>query len=229
MSQKNSITIHSSDSTVSRFETLIPQFQGYHDISDSKLLSKYIKKVERIVRTSFEYRKYINFLKNELDMSRCTFFNEIDIKKVKKVQIEFHHHPFTLYDIVYILINKALRTMDIAEDTFINPLIIADEVCELHFRNEVGLIPLSTTVHELAHNGDIFIPVNLVFGNLKTFVKKYKEFIPEELELKLEIYKDISKANQNIPVLEKNIRYIQIEDRKKLNKILKMEKLKNAA
>ena len=50
----------------------------------------------------------------------------------------------------------------------------------LHYNNMVGLIPLSETIHELVHNGVIFIPTTHVFGNYKLFVEAYKPFFTIE-------------------------------------------------
>jgi hypothetical protein len=46
----------------------------------------------------------------------------------------------------------------------------------------VGLIPLSTTVHELVGNNYVFVPTTHVFGKYKEFVERYDEFIDPELK-----------------------------------------------
>ena len=58
-----------------------------------------IKAVERIVRSSIEYKQYIQFLKTEIDMTECSYFKNISNKNNPKVSIEIHHEPFTLFDI----------------------------------------------------------------------------------------------------------------------------------
>jgi len=216
MENINTITLNTERSTTIKFQQLIPQSLPTYDISEDKELEKYIKNVERILRSSFEYRKYIYFLRNELDLNKCVFFKGIDLSTVKKVSLEFHHHPFTLYDIVEIVIRKKLSEGNVYEDMFTSPIEIADEVCEMHFKNEIGLIPLTTTIHQLAHDGEVFIPVNLVFGNVKKFVNNYKEFMTDIMLEKLKIYKDVSRCHRNLTVLEKNFKYIDINDRKKL-------------
>ena len=41
----------------------------------------------------------------------------------------------------------------------------------------VGLIPLSETVHELVHNGYLFIPTDAVYGKYKEFVQQYQDYL----------------------------------------------------
>ena len=129
---------------------------------------KFIKMVETICRSSIEYKQYIQYLKDEVDMTQCSFFQNINKKNGAKVSIEIHHEPFTLFDIVQIVTEKHIK-----EDIQINPLNVAEEVMKLHYRNLVGLIPLSVTVHELVHDGKIFIPLQYLYGDYTKFIHEY--------------------------------------------------------
>ena len=51
-----------------------------------------------------------------------------------------------------------------------------------HYRMVVGLIPLSETVHELVHNGFLFIPTYAPFGYYKKFYQDYEPYIDPELK-----------------------------------------------
>lgn len=143
---------------------------------------KFIKRVETLVRTSMEYRDYINFLKDYVNMKHCAFFNNIENSQGSKVRIEIHHEPLTLFDIVQTVLNKHLD-----EGIPINDLFIADEVMELHYKNQVGLIPLSKSVHQIVHNGtDIIIPLNMVYGEYAKFIEEYNDYLDESVVSKLE-------------------------------------------
>lgn len=144
--------------------------------------AKFIKRVETLVRTSMEYRDYINFLKDYVNMKHCAFFNNIENSQGSKVRIEIHHEPLTLFDIVQTVLNKHLD-----EGIPINDLFIADEVMELHYKNQVGLIPLSKSVHQIVHNGtDIIIPLNMVYGEYAKFIEEYNDYLDESVVSKLE-------------------------------------------
>ena len=72
---------------------------------------RFIKNVELIARGSNLYKDYIQYLKEYRDMSKCAFFNNICIGKNKraKIRIEIHHEPFTLYDLVNIVLCKPIQ------------------------------------------------------------------------------------------------------------------------
>ena len=107
-------------------------------------------------------------------MTYDMFFNNISKDKGKRIKIEIHHIPFTLYDIASIVLKKYE-----AENLPIDPLMIAQEIMMLHYQGFVGLVPLSTTVHQLYHRGDIFIPLQYVDKGFVLFYQAYKPYMSE--------------------------------------------------
>lgn len=186
----------------------VPPVQRHISIMSDKDKIKFIKTVERVVRSSQEYKFYIAFLKKEIDMTSCSFFTGIDSKEAKKVSIEIHHEPFTLFDITQVVLEKWM-----AEGKTPNPIQIAEEVMKLHYQGKVGLIPLSVTVHKLLHNGKVFIPLQNVYGNYIAFLEEYSEYMPQDLqeilELKLTMSKDA--MNQDMSILEKKYVYLEVD------------------
>ncbi|MBR1988596.1 MAG: hypothetical protein IKA36_06150, partial [Clostridia bacterium] len=59
--------------------------------------------------------------------------------------------------------------------------MVGKEVMELHYKQLVGLYPLTQTEHELVHNQYLFIPTDKVFGRYDLFVSLYQPFIDPEL------------------------------------------------
>lgn len=168
-----------------------------------------IKDVERIVRRSIEYKQYIKFLKDEIDMSECAFFQNINNKTPNSgVSIEIHHEPMTLFDIVNIVVDKWIDL-----DMDINPLLISEEVMSLHYKNQVGLVPLSATVHQLVHDGKIFIPLQNVYGDYLSFIEEYGAYINDNtmnlLQTKLSMSKEIEDPDTSI--LEKKYVYLDVD------------------
>lgn len=142
---------------------------------------KYIKRIEQIVRSSMEYRDYIVYLKNNVDMNRCAFFNNVEATSGARIRIEIHHEPLTLFDIVKTVVYKFMD-----EGMPLNDLYIADEVMNLHYTNKVGLIPLSKSVHQIIHNSNqIIIPLDLIYGDYKAFLEEYNDYLDEELVNKI--------------------------------------------
>lgn len=156
----------------------IPNFEIQDwDLSEIKQLHKFFYTVERIVRQSHSYKKLINFLREHVSMNSCAFFKNINNIDTTSIHIEIHHEPFTLFDIVNIIYMKRLNLHEpITENQ------IAKEVLWNHYRMTVGLIPLSETVHELVHNGFLFIPTTSVYGYYKQFYNEYENFIDPSLK-----------------------------------------------
>ena len=65
---------------------------------------------------------------------------------------------------------------------------------------------VSCTVHEEIHNGDIFINIHQAYGDLKGFIKKYKDAISDEYREQLNKYIDRSLLydSQDFSILELN-------------------------
>lgn len=162
----------------------------FKDIYDDKKMKKFIVNCEKLIRTSVEYTKYIGFLKEDIGMTNCAILGNINDGLAS---IEFHHYPFTLYDIVNLCISKYIM-----EDKNFNTFIIARDVLEEHYTNNIGLVPLSETVHKLVHSGKIFVNLNQVYGNLNGFVEKYYSVMSDEL---------IENYNKLIDFSSKNINY----------------------
>ena len=129
---------------------------------------KFIKQVEATCRKSMEYKEYMRFLKRNTDLRRCTILKGLNTEGGKKYTIEIHHEPFTLFDIVETVLNK--REM---EGMKVDPLDIADEVMGLHYDGKVGLIHLSTTMHQLVHDDKIFIPLQYIYQSFNQFYSEY--------------------------------------------------------
>lgn len=156
---------------------------------DEKSYNRFVKNIETIIRSSEEYSKYLGYLKNEVGLDHCMILSNI---KEDYATIEFHHHPFTLYDIVSIVINKfSILNLNISS------FAIAKEVLDLHFKNKVGLIPLSKTVHQLYHADKIELNLNFVFGYFNKFVDEYFDYIPDELKEKYNKLIEFSKNNSS--------------------------------
>lgn len=167
---------------------------------------KLIKKVEQIVRSSTEYKAYIKFLKDEIDMTCCAFFNNINRDETTKVKFEIHHEPFTLFDIT-----DAVVSSHINNDKPLNPLLIAEEVMKLHYSNMVGLIPLSNTCHGLVHDGRLFIPLQCVYGDYLEFIDQYYDSISDDVKDMLQQKISMSKEIQNVDMSILNKKYVYLE------------------
>lgn len=198
-----------SKSNIKKAEFVRPEDMEYSVyLNSDRDKEKFIKRIEQIVRSTMEYRDYIAFLKDYVNMNRCAFFNNVENAQGSKVRIEIHHEPFTLFDIVKVVVNKYIE-----EGIPLNDLYIADEVLDIHYRNMVGLVPLSKSIHQIVHNSnEIIIPLTIVYGDYKKFLEEYSEFIDDELLDKLERKINETKS-MNTEKLEKKLTptYVYVE------------------
>ena len=189
-----------------------------HLDSAEDLDAKTVGAIEKQVRGSYEYRAYINYLKNELDLNKCALMPGMDTKVVP-VSLEFHHFPFTLYDVTEIVGRSMLSDQDSGRT--VSTLEVAEKVMEEHFRNNIGLVPLTLTLHEMAHNGAIAIPFSAINGNYKAFMERYSAYLTKEQVDRITILQQYNASPEAIEAnkrkLEKrianyNIDYVKPED-----------------
>lgn len=170
---------------------------------------KFITKVEHMVRTSKEYKDYIKYLKVHFDMSHCEVLPNIVSGNGKKYSIDLHHEPFQLSWITDTVLTKH---EDMGET--LNPFYLADEITELHYREVVGLIPLSKTQHELVHSDRIMIPLNYVYQRYDVFADEYDLWIPDYVKdlIKLKVLRTMqSNQIQSDVLLNPTVTYIEVD------------------
>lgn len=186
--------------------TNIPQFDiADYNLTDDKEIFKYLTTVERVCRNSRCYKKLIDFLRNYVDMNKCSFYKNINNIDTSSIKIHIHHSPFTLFDISNIIYMKRM-----AMGESLSVPMVAKEVMYCHYNMWVGLIPLSETVHEMVHNGYLFIPTDAVYGKYKEFVEQYKDYLGP-IENTLERLEEATKAydyNKETKILTMNAIYI---------------------
>ena len=172
-----------------------------------------VKQAEALCRASMEYSDYIAYLRSNVGMDACAFFNNISKTNSKKIRIEVHHAPLTLFDIIKLVLDRAIRTGD-----EINPMLLAEEATRIHYMNQVGLIPLSKTLHEVVHNSDkLVIPMYMVYGDFRAFLENFSEELEmkENSHIKAKIQKMIDQTRElndkSFDVLKEKFTYITVD------------------
>ncbi|WP_368880344.1 hypothetical protein [Proteus mirabilis] len=162
-------------------DEIVWDFENYHTLSfyeelnlleNDKNKEKFIKIIEKYIRTSMEYRNYIKYLRTEANLNYCDLYDRLPEDVIKSLSIEMHHFPFTLYDLVEVVLQKYLKSNEV-----FTRLTIANEVMDLHYSNKVGLVPLTVTAHQLMHTTGYFVHKDDVFGNFKAFYDQYIDFM----------------------------------------------------
>ena len=141
------------------------------DFPDNKSLFRFVKNCERLIRNCPEYKDWRNYIFDVLGINSCS----ISLEEKNEVSIEIHHHIPSLFMIVKTLVNKK-----ISNNEEFSSFDICLETIILHFQNKIGYIPIITSLHEKLHNGFLNIPIELVKGNYKMFIKELWEFIDDD-------------------------------------------------
>lgn len=156
---------------------------------DDASYSKFIKEVERAVRTSPDYTHFVGYIKNKVGLNFCQVLS--NVKESKNVTIEMHHGPiFTLYDICEVILNWFIKS-----GQRITTFRVANKVIEEHYALRVQVVMLSATMHEGVHNKDIFIHHSQAFGDINAFLKLYTPYLEDEQKYKIFQYAELCKKN----------------------------------
>ena len=187
----------------------IPDYNLYDfDLNDEKSFKKYMQTIERVVRSSFEYKQMVSYLRSYMDMNQCAFYSNVNNTDNTKVRIEIHHEPLSLYDICIIVYNKRIAFNEPLDEEY-----IAKEVMYLHYNLMVGLIPLAETVHELVHAQYLFVPTTAVLGKYKEFVNRYQPYmLPEQLDIleNIEAATNAYRSDEAKTILSTNYIYVDM-------------------
>jgi len=161
------------------------------DYYDDKAIKSFIKNVERLIRTSHEYSTYIEAVRTNVGvLNTDTILHNISNLDAS---LEFHHYPFTLYEIIEIIM-----THDLIQNRQFNSFTIAEEVMNCHYANQIGLVSLTKTTHELAHLNSIFLTKDQIFGNYQEFIDKYSDGISAEEMMSVTEMERKSAAGENV-------------------------------
>lgn len=223
ISEDSMMTIQPNDVDIVKIPKDIPimDIEDY-DLFDDKEREKYINDLERYVRSSYEYRNMVQYLREYMNMNSCAFIPNITNEVNRKIKIELHHSPFTLRDICVTILNKRMKNNEM-----LTIESVAYEVMFVHYSLMVGLIPLSETVHQLVHSQYIFIPTDKVYGYYKNFVKTYNDYIDPELLDKLDELERLTIAgtynDSYKEVLEKKYITIDMEGNNQFDKLHELQ------
>ena len=153
-----------SDNYPFRLSLKIRNFQAESDYK------KFIKCCEALVRRSVEYKFWVSYIKDVLQIDRCMITHE----KNSEVSVDVHHHIPSLFVLITSIVNKCIE-----EDREFCTFDICQEAIELHYLNRIGYVTLLGSIHEKFHNGFLDIPIEFVRGDYKTYMDNYGRYIDE--------------------------------------------------
>lgn len=176
-SKKNSIvniesSLKSNENTIVNTESYDQVSMYFEDFYEPAKVKSFIKSCEKKIRNSDAYSNYIGNLRNEKGLHFCAIKGNITDEDAS---IEFHHYPFSLYDICYL---ELMRMGEQGEK--ITTFKLASNVIDLHANNLISLVPLCITEHQLVHDGVKFVPLTSCIGKINEFIDKYYDYLLDD-------------------------------------------------
>lgn len=165
-------------SIASPFSPFIIQFyqtsDSLNNIEDYRI---FLKNVESAFRVSREY-KAIKSRLIESGMTNCQIHGNLNSEMVT---IEMHHNMLTLFDLAMIITEHMVRTTGRISSFDVERLLV-----DAHVNNEVLLVMLSKTPHQVYHNNsEFFLPFEMCIGEPWKFLEKYKYGITQDIAYKI--------------------------------------------
>lgn len=161
--------------------------QTKDSLLDIEEYRKFIKNVIRRFRKSRDYKGYKSYLMC-IGMNRCQILGNITDEMA---EVEMHHNFLTIFDIAVLISQHILNT--------IGKITSFDLICLLsqeHRNNNIPIVMLSKTVHEMYHDDpNFYIPISMTFGKWWDLLIKYRYGITLDIADKVINY--ISKCQLN--------------------------------
>lgn len=162
----------------SPFSPFIIQFYQTPDsLNNIEDYRNFLKNIESSFRTSREY-KAIKARLIESGMTNCQIHGNLNSEMVT---IEMHHNMLTLFDLAMIITEHMVRTTGRVSSFDVERLLV-----DAHVNNEVLLVMLSKTPHQMYHNNsEFFLPFEMCIGEPWKFLEKYKYGITQDIAYKI--------------------------------------------
>lgn len=171
----NNPGIYSPDSTYAIFF-----YETRESLMDPDNYRSLLKDIERRVRTSVAYSNYKGFLMG-LGLDHCQALGYINSEMAT---LEMHHTIMTLYDIALMITEWYVNTYG-----YVSSFDVVQTIKQEHKDNNVALVMLTKTAHQLYHNDPgFFLHPDMCIGNWPLLIEKYKNGLTQDLAFKLLYY-----------------------------------------
>ncbi len=171
------------DSDNATFYLEYDKTEDYFSFFDNEVA--FYKGCEDLVRAhEFIRVTYPRYLKEVVGLDTCQIFPNIKDDDRKRVSIEMHHFPLTLFDICEI-VTKDLRAK---HDKNITTPKVANIVVEEHRQNHCRIIKVNKSAHQKIHDDEIYINYAQGFGDTIAFLEKYHLGVDKAMRQKINDY-----------------------------------------
>ena len=158
-------------------------------------------------RHSKTYTHYKHYL-YEIGLDRCQLLGQID---KSMATIEMHHNFLNIFDIALLITEDYLNTIG-----YVSTFDVVQTLKDEHKNNNIPIVMLSKTAHQLFHNsdGNIVIPARMCFGYWLNLLNRHKYGITIDIANKvIRFLKESAEFEQHyIPEDNKSSQLLALRD-----------------
>ena len=177
-----------------RCEYPLTFYQTRDTLADMDRYKAFIDNCTHRFRKSRTYKSYKSYLMS-MGLDRCQVIGNI---QDGMANIEMHHNFLTIYDITILISQHILNTVGRCTTFDIVALLMQD-----HRNNNIPIVMLSETVHQLYHdNPDFYIPISMTFGKWWDLLIKYRYGITLDIAYKVVKYIQNCQRNNELNSVE---------------------------
>lgn len=162
-----------------------PFYQTKDTLSDIDFYKRFIENCIARFRHSRTYKNYKYYLYS-IGLDHCQLLGNIDAgEKGDKRSIEMHHNFLNIFDITLLITEHLLNTKGM-----VSSFDVVQLLKEEHKANNIPIVMLSKTVHQLYHNSSegVVIPARMCFGYWYELLKKYSKGLTVEIMGKVVLF-----------------------------------------
>ena len=169
-------------------------YQTRDTLADMDRYKAFIDNCTHRFRKSRTYKSYKSYLMS-MGLDRCQVIGNI---QDGMANIEMHHNFLTIYDITILISQHILNTVGRCTTFDIVALLMQE-----HRNNNIPIVMLSETVHQLYHdNPDFYIPISMTFGKWWDLLIKYRYGITLDIAYKVVKYIQNCQRNNELNSVE---------------------------
>ena len=177
-----------------RCEYPLTFYQTRDTLADMDRYKAFIDNCTHRFRKSRTYKSYKSYLMS-MGLDRCQVIGNI---QDGMANIEMHHNFLTIYDITILISQHILNTVGRCTTFDIVALLMQE-----HRNNNISIVMLSETVHQLYHdNPDFYIPISMTFGKWWDLLIKYRYGITLDIAYKVVKYIQNCQRNNELNSVE---------------------------
>ena len=174
-----------------RCEYPLTFYQTRDTLADMDRYKAFIDNCTHRFRKSRTYKSYLM----SMGLDRCQVIGNI---QDGMANIEMHHNFLTIYDITILISQHILNTVGRCTTFDIVALLMQE-----HRNNNIPIVMLSETVHQLYHdNPDFYIPISMTFGKWWDLLIKYRYGITLDIAYKVVKYIQNCQRNNELNSVE---------------------------